>query len=85
MSRSCTAMSLKMPPPPLTYSNGGGAGSREHSLITIGSPTSSLSRACLMRAKLGSKRRCSAVISLTPASLQQLIASIVLAVGGEAR
>ena len=77
MSRSCTAMSLKMPPPPLTYSNGGGAGSREQSLMTIGSPTSPLSSACLMRAKFGSKRRCSAVISLTPASLQQLIASIV--------
>lgn len=27
MSRSCTAMSLKMPPPPRTYSTGGGEGS----------------------------------------------------------
>mmetsp|Transcript_35040 Transcript_35040/g.46477 ORF Transcript_35040/g.46477 Transcript_35040/m.46477 type:complete len:96 (+) Transcript_35040:699-986(+) len=31
MSRSCTAISLKIPPPPFTYSNGGGAGSREQS------------------------------------------------------
>ena len=35
MSRSCTAMSQKMPPPPLTYSMGGGAGSREHSFTMI--------------------------------------------------
>ena len=77
MSRSCTAMSLKMPPPPLTYSNGGGAGSREHSLICTTSPTSSFAMACFTRAKLGSKRRCSAVMSLMPASLHALIASIV--------
>lgn len=32
MSRSCTAMSLKMPPPPRTYSTGGGDGSRDVSL-----------------------------------------------------
>ena len=66
MSRSWTAMSLKMPPPPLTYSGGGGAGSREHSLTTIGSPISAVAIACLMREKLGSKRRWSAVMSLTP-------------------
>lgn len=77
MSRSCTAMSLKIPPPPLTYSNGGGAGSREHSLTVIVLPTSPAMIACFTRAKLGSKRRCSAVISLTPAFSQHLIASIV--------
>ena len=77
MSRSCTAMSLKMPPPPLTYSNGGGAGSRLHSLTCTISPTSSCSIASFTRLKLGSKRRCSAVISLTPASLHALIASTV--------
>eukprot|EP00966_Prymnesium_polylepis_P286572 6619659-Prymnesium_polylepis.1 len=65
MSRSCTAMSLKMPPPPLTYSNGGGAGSREQSLTMIGSPISPSMIAFLMRPKLGSKRRCSATISFT--------------------
>eukprot|EP00966_Prymnesium_polylepis_P303254 7004844-Prymnesium_polylepis.1 len=39
MSRSCTAISLNRPPPPLTYSNGGGAGSRLHSFTAITSPT----------------------------------------------
>eukprot|EP00966_Prymnesium_polylepis_P108869 2519862-Prymnesium_polylepis.1 len=77
MSRSCTAMSLKMPPPPLTYSNGGGAGSREQSLIWMTSPISLPAIAFFTRAKLGSKRRCSAVISLICFSLQKLIASIV--------
>merc|ERR1712185_519032 len=77
MSRSCTAMSLKMPPPPFTYSNGGGDGSREHSLIVIGTPTVRFTIASFTRAKLGSKRRCSAVMSLTPAELHALIASIV--------
>ena len=33
--------------------------------------------ACFTRMKLGSKRRCSAVISLTPASFIALIASMV--------
>ena len=46
MSRSCTAMSLKMPPPPLTYSMGGGAGSREQSLTVITSPISPESMPC---------------------------------------
>ena len=77
MSKSCTAMSLKRPPPPLTYSNGGGDGSREQSLIWTTSPTSPLMIASLTRRKFGSKRRCSAVISLMPASLAALIASIV--------
>mmetsp|Transcript_7940 Transcript_7940/g.26945 ORF Transcript_7940/g.26945 Transcript_7940/m.26945 type:complete len:249 (+) Transcript_7940:517-1263(+) len=77
MSRSCTAMSLKMPPPPLTYSKGGGAGSREHSLIVIVLPTSPLSMAVFTRAKLGSKRRWRAVMSLTPAALQASMASMV--------
>ena len=105
MSRSCTAMSLKMPPPPcarvqctprlrapghrrrsrpptepragvggravraragaytLTYSNGGGDGSREHSLIVTTSPISSCSIARFTRLKFGSNRRCSAAIS----------------------
>ena len=79
MSKSCTAMSLKRPPPPLTYSNGGGDGSREQSLIWTTSPTSPLTIASLTRRKFGSKRRCSAVMSLTPALLQALIASIVSA------
>ena len=77
MSRSCTAMSRKMPPPPFTYSNGGGDGSREHSLIVIGVPTVFFTIASFTRAKLGSKRRCSAVMSLTPAVFIALIASIV--------
>mmetsp|Transcript_1044 Transcript_1044/g.2896 ORF Transcript_1044/g.2896 Transcript_1044/m.2896 type:complete len:227 (-) Transcript_1044:124-804(-) len=79
MSRSCTAMSLKMPPPPLTYSKGGGDGSRLQSFTCTMSPTSPFWIACFTRRKLGSKRRCSAVISLTPAELQALIASIVSA------
>mmetsp|Transcript_16506 Transcript_16506/g.49927 ORF Transcript_16506/g.49927 Transcript_16506/m.49927 type:complete len:254 (-) Transcript_16506:10-771(-) len=77
MSKSWTAMSLKMPPPPLTYSNGGGEGSREHNLTTIGVPSSPVTIACLTRAKFGSKRRCRAVISLMPAFSHALIATIV--------
>lgn len=38
MSRSWTAMSLKMPPPPRTYSNGGGEGSRDVSLTCNATP-----------------------------------------------
>jgi len=60
-------------------SKGGGAGSRLQSLTVTTSPISSDTIACLTRLKLGSKRRCSAVISFTPASLQALIASIVSA------
>merc|ERR1719440_1064889 len=41
------------------------------------SPTSPWTIASLTRLKLGSKRRCSAVISLTPAELHALIASMV--------
>ena len=78
-SRSWTAMSLKMPPPPLTYSKGGGAGSRLHNLICTSSPTSPPVMASLTRLKFGSNRRCKAVISFTPASLQALIASMVSA------
>ena len=36
MSRSCTAMSLKTPPPPRTYSTGGGEGSRDVSFTCEG-------------------------------------------------
>mmetsp|Transcript_25025 Transcript_25025/g.58714 ORF Transcript_25025/g.58714 Transcript_25025/m.58714 type:complete len:271 (+) Transcript_25025:24-836(+) len=79
MSRSWTAMSAKMPPPPLTYDAGGGAGSREHSLIIMGSPTSFDSTACLTRSKFWSNRRCNPIMSLTPASLQALMASTVSA------
>mmetsp|Transcript_11945 Transcript_11945/g.17613 ORF Transcript_11945/g.17613 Transcript_11945/m.17613 type:complete len:203 (+) Transcript_11945:594-1202(+) len=77
MSRSWTAISLKMPPPPLTYSKGGGEGSREQSFTWMTLPTSPFSMACCTRAKLGSKRRCRAVMSFTPAFLQVLIASTV--------
>mmetsp|Transcript_39266 Transcript_39266/g.122914 ORF Transcript_39266/g.122914 Transcript_39266/m.122914 type:complete len:228 (-) Transcript_39266:77-760(-) len=79
MSRSCTAMSAKMPPPPLTYSKGGGDGSREQSLTMWCSPTSPASMALFTRRKFGSKRRCRAVKSLTPALLQRLMASMVSA------
>jgi hypothetical protein len=61
----------------LTYSKGGGAGSRLQSLTVTTSPISPDTIDCLTRLKLGSKRRCSAVISFTPASLQALIASMV--------
>ena len=77
MSRSWTAISLKMPPPPLTYSNGGGAGSLEQSLTVITSPTSPETMDRFTRAKFGSKRRCSAVMSLMPALSQMRIASMV--------
>mmetsp|Transcript_16645 Transcript_16645/g.31527 ORF Transcript_16645/g.31527 Transcript_16645/m.31527 type:complete len:245 (-) Transcript_16645:186-920(-) len=79
ISKSCTAMSAKIPPPPLTYSNGGGEGSREHNLMTMVSPTSLFSIAVLTRLKFGSNRRCKPVINLTPASLQALMASTVAA------
>mmetsp|Transcript_1451 Transcript_1451/g.4195 ORF Transcript_1451/g.4195 Transcript_1451/m.4195 type:complete len:280 (-) Transcript_1451:21-860(-) len=79
MSRSWTAISAKIPPPPLTYSNGGGDGSREQSLIIMVSPTSPPTTASLTRLKLGSNRLCRPVMSLTPASLQALIASTVSA------
>mmetsp|Transcript_5583 Transcript_5583/g.12948 ORF Transcript_5583/g.12948 Transcript_5583/m.12948 type:complete len:278 (+) Transcript_5583:3070-3903(+) len=79
MSKSCTAMSLKMPPPPFTYSYGGGDGSREQVLMMIVSPTSLSISACLTLKKLGSNRLCNPVMSLTPASLHALIASTVSA------
>mmetsp|Transcript_23148 Transcript_23148/g.91839 ORF Transcript_23148/g.91839 Transcript_23148/m.91839 type:complete len:260 (-) Transcript_23148:397-1176(-) len=63
MSRSWIAMSVKMPPPPATYEAGGGAGSREQSLTTIGSPISPRRMPALTRWNDGSKRRCSAVMS----------------------
>mmetsp|Transcript_38066 Transcript_38066/g.127397 ORF Transcript_38066/g.127397 Transcript_38066/m.127397 type:complete len:230 (+) Transcript_38066:808-1497(+) len=68
MSRSWIAMSLKMPPPPSTYFFGGGDGSRDVSRIWTGEPISPSMMALLTRMKLGSKRRCSATISLTPFS-----------------
>mmetsp|Transcript_23793 Transcript_23793/g.34604 ORF Transcript_23793/g.34604 Transcript_23793/m.34604 type:complete len:266 (+) Transcript_23793:172-969(+) len=77
MSRSWMAMSLKMPPPPRTYSKGGGEGSREHSFTWMGSPTSPRLMASFTRAKFGSNRRCRAVISFTLATLHVLMASIV--------
>mmetsp|Transcript_11981 Transcript_11981/g.23880 ORF Transcript_11981/g.23880 Transcript_11981/m.23880 type:complete len:214 (+) Transcript_11981:26-667(+) len=79
ISRSWTAMSVKIPPPPFTYSNGGADGSREHNLIMIGSPTSFLSIASLTLTKFEQKRRCNPIISLTSASLQAFMASTVSA------
>ena len=121
---------LKIPPPPRTYSSGGGVGSRlvnftqttlptcmfvcryvcmyvcmyvcgQHqqadmdwwdrfSLLAIVErtdwltlfvylPTSPSSIHFFTRAKLGSKRLCKAVMSLTPAKLQALMASMVSA------
>ena len=77
MSRSWTAMSLKMPPPPFTYSKGGGAGSLEHNFTVITSPTSPETILRLTLAKLGSNLRCKAVINLMPALSQMRMASMV--------
>ena len=77
MSKSWTAISLKMPPPPFTYSNGGGAGSLEHNFTVMTSPTSPETILRLTLAKLGSKRLCKAVINLMPALSQMRIASMV--------
>ena len=70
-------MSSKMPPPPFTYSKGGGAGSLEHNFTVITSPTSPETILRLTLAKLGSNLRCKAVINLMPALSQMRIASMV--------
>mmetsp|Transcript_14011 Transcript_14011/g.42746 ORF Transcript_14011/g.42746 Transcript_14011/m.42746 type:complete len:245 (-) Transcript_14011:107-841(-) len=77
ISRSWMAMSLKIPPPPLTYFSGGGSGSREQSFTTMGSPMVPSMSDCFTRAKLGSKRRWRAVMSFTPLSRHRLTALIV--------
>ena len=70
-------MSLKMPPPPFTYSKGGGAGSLEHNLTVMTSPTSPLTIDLFTLAKFGSKRLWRAVINLMPALSQMRMASMV--------
>ena len=77
MSRSWTAISLKMPPPPFTYSKGGGAGSLLHNFTVITSPTSPHTILRFTLAKFGSSLLCRAVINLIPALSQMRIASIV--------
>jgi len=67
MSKSWIIMSRKIPPDTLTYSGGGGAGSRLMTCSRCGSPISPRWMASRTRAKVGSKRRLKPTWNLTPA------------------
>ena len=66
MSKSWIVMSRNSPPEAVTYSAGGGAGSREVIRTTCGSPKAPEVTCFRTAAKFGSKRRLKPTWSFTP-------------------